>query len=123
MLIVTAYRWGIKPPYPTEPVPPAPGKRKTEEKPNETKTIKVDHAPAMSAKFSPRASACVHVAGRENCRLEIPPHARRKSPSSTSLSPGGAGEWSLLTNVRDPFLMPSQSLSRFSASLIGGAHL
>lgn len=29
-MIVTAYRWGIKPPYPTEPVPPAPGKPITE---------------------------------------------------------------------------------------------
>jgi hypothetical protein len=35
----------------------------------------------------------------------MPPHALRKSPSSSFLSSGGAGEWSLLMTLMVPLLI------------------
>lgn len=54
---------------------------------------------------------------------EIPPHARRKSPSFRNFSSGGDGEWSDASWSIPPLSSPSHSLSRFARSLIGGAHL
>ena len=93
-----AYWWGIKPPYPTAPVPSRIRAEKTTTK--EPKSgWKNDgvrgggnrDAPASVARETFRRDASVHVAGRLNCKPAIPPHARRKSPSSTSFSAGGAG--------------------------------
>src|SRR4051794_41903508 len=78
---------------------------------------------ATEPSVSPRARAPVHTAGSETCSEAIPPHARPKSPTSSRLSSGVHGEWSLTTRSTSPSASAAQSASRCAASRIGGEDL
>src|SRR5215471_2242117 len=71
----------------------------------------------------PLLLASVHTADKPNCNEEIPPQALFRSLSDRNLSSGTQEEWSETTKSIVPSCTADQSFSRFSRSLIGGAHL
>ena len=54
--------------------------------------LAADSHSARRGNGTPRASAPVHTIGSAICSEAMPPHAARKSPSSTCFSEAGAGE-------------------------------
>src|SRR5438270_12858887 len=78
---------------------------------------------AISVSVNLREVASVHMMGRANDRLAIPPHAVWKFLSLSRFISGGQGEWSVATRSITFSRSHCQSFSRFSRLRIGGAHL
>src|SRR5437660_5300643 len=76
-----------------------------------------------SVKVNPRRLASVHITGSATERLEIPPQAVLKFPSSNPFIAGGQGEWSVATKSIVPCLRPCHNASQFSRPRTGGAQL
>src|SRR6202035_4324426 len=76
-----------------------------------------------SVRVNPRLLDSVHITGNATDRLDIPPHAVLKLPSSSFFIGGGHGEWSVATRSITPSISTCHSRSQFSRLRIGGAHL